>query len=209
MSLTPEQELKLNRIAGGPLSDRELQLLRESMAGIESIIKLCGDDPKRDGLLETPYRVVKAYLEYTKGMTEDPKQHLHKSFEVDCEELVLVKDIEFNSLCEHHFAPFFGKAHVAYIPQGGAITGLSKIARMVDGYAERFQVQEHLTKQIADAMVDVLNPYGVMVIVEAKHYCMCGRGIKKASSSTTTSAVRGLFRDSDTARNEVLQLIKG
>jgi GTP cyclohydrolase I len=146
-------------------------------------------------------------LEYTKGYDQDPKEILNKSFDVECDELVLIKDIPFNSLCEHHFAPFFGVAHVAYIPQNNVITGLSKFARLVDAYAHRFQVQERLTKQIADTMVEVLNPLGAAVIIEAQHYCMCGRGIKKAGASTTTSAMRGVFRDKPEARAELMALI--
>lgn len=206
--LTEEQSRKLQNALGIRNDSFAHESIEKSLVGINSIISLCGDSPSRNGLQETPYRVLKAFLEYTEGYMEDPKVHLEKSFEVDTQELVLVKDIEFNSMCEHHFAPFFGVAHVAYIPQQGAVTGLSKIARMVDGFAKRFQVQERLTKEIADAMVEVLSPYGVMVVIEAKHYCMCGRGIKKGTASTTTSAVRGLFRDSATSRTEVLELMK-
>lgn len=174
---------------------------------IKDLIELCGDDPERDGLKETPYRVIKAFLEYTEGYREDPKKHLEKVFAVDHQELVLVKDIEFYSLCEHHFAPFFGVAHVGYIPNK-KITGLSKIARMVEGYARRFQVQERLTSQIAAAIEEVLEPAGTMVIVEAKHMCMCGRGIKKSNTSTTTSSVRGVFANKPDARAEFLSLLR-
>lgn len=177
------------------------------MEGVKNLIELCGDDPNRDGLQETPQRVLKAFLEYTEGYREDPKIHLEKSFDVDHQELVLVKDIEFYSICEHHFAPFFGVAHVGYIPNE-KITGLSKIARMVEGYAKRFQVQERLTTQIADALKTVLEPQGTMVVVEAKHMCMCGRGIKKSNASTTTSSVRGIFADKSDARAEFLTLIR-
>jgi GTP cyclohydrolase I len=173
---------------------------------LKELIKLCGDDPNREGLEETPFRVIKAFLEYTEGQRTDPKEHLYKTFAVEHKELVLVKDIEFHSMCEHHFAPFFGVAHVGYIP-GEKITGLSKIARMVDGYAKRFQVQERLTNQIAEAIEHVLNPEGTMVVIEAKHMCMCGRGIKKSSASTTTSAVRGQFAEKADARAEFLSLL--
>lgn len=176
------------------------------MEGIKDLIELCGDDPNRDGLQETPYRVFKAFLEYTEGYREDPKTHLEKTFDVDHHELVLVRDIEFHSLCEHHFAPFFGVAHVGYIPNE-KITGLSKIARMVEGYAKRFQVQERLTTQISEAIEEVLEPKGTMVVIEAKHMCMCGRGIKKTSASTTTSSVRGIFADQSDARAEFLSLL--
>lgn len=177
------------------------------MESIKELIELCGDDPQRDGLQETPYRVLKAFLEYTEGYREDPGHHLEKTFEVDHQELVLVKDIEFHSVCEHHFAPFFGVAHVGYIPNE-RITGLSKIARTVEGYAKRFQVQERLTTQIASAIEEVLKPKGTMVVVEAKHMCMCGRGIKKSSASTTTSSVRGIFSTKQDARAEFLSLLK-
>lgn len=174
---------------------------------IRELIELCGDDPQRDGLQETPKRVIKAFLEYTEGYGEDPKHHLLKTFDVEHRELVIVKDIEFHSMCEHHFAPFFGVAHVGYIPNE-KITGLSKIARMVEGYAKRFQVQERLTSQIAQAMEEVLAPQGTMVVVEAQHMCMCGRGIKKSTASTTTSSVRGVFAKKADARAEFLLLLK-
>lgn len=176
------------------------------MEGVKDLIELCGDDPDRDGLQETPYRVFKAFLEYTEGYREDPKIHLEKTFDVDHQELVLVKDIEFHSVCEHHFAPFFGVAHVGYIPNE-KITGLSKIARMVEGYAKRFQVQERLTTQISEAIEEVLEPKGTMVVIEAKHMCMCGRGIKKTSASTTTSSVRGIFAEQSEVRAEFLSLL--
>lgn len=187
-------------------TEQEKRQSENYMSAIKDLIELCGDDPNRQGFDETPYRVLKAHLEYTKGYREDPKEHLRKFFDVDHDELVVVRDIEFNSLCEHHFAPFFGVAHVGYIPNG-KITGLSKIGRMIDGYAQRFQVQERLTNQIVDAMQEVLNPKGVMVVVEAKHMCMCGRGVKKRDSSTTTSASRGVFRESASQRQEFLSLI--
>lgn len=173
---------------------------------LRDLIALCGDDPDRDGLQETPQRVLKAFLEYTEGYKEDPKDHLRKVFDVPHHELVLVKDIEFHSMCEHHFAPFFGVVHVGYLP-GQKVTGLSKIARMVEGYAKRFQVQETLTNQVADALEEILEPEGVMVVIEAKHMCMCGRGIKKTNSKTTTTATRGVFRDLADARMEFLTLL--
>lgn len=174
---------------------------------LKDLIELCGDDPTRDGLIETPERVLKAFLEYTEGYREDPKRHLEKVFDVDHKELILVKDIAFYSLCEHHFAPFFGVAHVGYIPRE-KICGLSKIARMVEGYSKRFQVQERLTQQIADAMEEVLNPEGTMVVVNATHLCMCGRGIKKSTATTTTSSVRGIFANKHEARVEFLSLVR-
>lgn len=180
--------------------------VKEVMTGIENLITLAGDDVNRDGLRETPFRVVKAYMEYTEGYRENPNEHLRKTFDVDHNELVIVRDIEFNSLCEHHFAPFYGRVHIGYIPNE-KVTGLSKFGRMVDGYAKRFQVQEHLTTQIADAIDKELQPLAVMVVIEARHMCMCGRGIKKGTSSTTTSAVRGQFKESAQLRNEFLSLI--
>jgi GTP cyclohydrolase IA len=179
------------------------------MDGLQSLIKACGDDPSRDGLKETPFRVLKAFMEYTKGYEEDPEAILGKSFDVEYDELVLVKDISFNSMCEHHFAPFFGKAHIAYIPKNNVITGLSKFARLTDAFAQRFQVQERLTAQIADTVEKVLDPLGTVVIIEAEHYCMCGRGVKKQGASTITSSVRGVFRTNNAARKEVFDLIKG
>lgn len=180
--------------------------VKEVMTGIENLITLAGDDVNRDGLRETPFRVVKAYMEYTEGYRENPNEHLRKTFDVGHNELVIVRDIEFNSLCEHHFAPFYGRVHIGYIPNE-KVTGLSKFGRMVDGYAKRFQVQEHLTTQIVDAINDELDPLAVMVVIEARHMCMCGRGIRKGTSSTTTSAVRGQFKESAQLRNEFLSLI--
>ncbi|MEC1521890.1 GTP cyclohydrolase I FolE [Neobacillus niacini] len=193
-------------LAQGPINEHQYDQTSQIIHGIKKLIQLCGDDPERDGLIETPYRVLKAYLEYTEGNHENPMLHLEKTFDVNHQELILVRDIEFHSLCEHHFAPFFGVAHIGYIPKT-KITGLSKIARMVEGYAKRFQVQERLTNQLADAMEIVLEPQGTMVVIEAKHMCMCGRGIKKTSASTTTTAVRGYFADRADARSEFLSLL--
>jgi GTP cyclohydrolase I len=190
-----------------PGIDKKSNQAKRFTDGVEALIELCGDDPNRDGLQETPLRVLKAFLEYTEGYREDPRIHLEKTFNVDHQELVLVKDIEFHSVCEHHFAPFFGVAHVGYIPNE-KITGLSKIARMVEGYAKRFQVQERLTTQIAMAIEEILKPKGTMVVIEAKHMCMCGRGVKKSSASTTTSSVRGTFAEKADARAEFLSLLK-
>lgn len=187
-------------------TDDEKAFAMNFMEAVQDLIKLCGDDPERAGFEETPLRVLKAHLEYTEGYREDPKEHLRKVFDVDHNELVIVRDIDFVSLCEHHFAPFFGVAHVGYIPNG-KITGLSKIGRMVDGYAKRFQVQERLTNQIATAMDEVLNPEGVMVVVEGKHMCMCGRGVKKKDSTTTTTASKGLFAKNVQSRMEFMDLL--
>lgn len=199
---------KLPDLFSGDTDDiaRKIDKSQDYMEGVRNLIELCGDDPNREGLEETPFRVLKAFLEYTEGYKENPAVHLKKTFDVQHKELVLVKNIEFYSMCEHHFAPFFGVAHVGYMPDV-KITGLSKIGRMVEGYAKRFQVQERLTNEIADAITDILEPQGTMVVVEAKHMCMCGRGIKKSNSSTTTTAVRGLFEERSDARMEFLSLI--
>jgi GTP cyclohydrolase I len=179
------------------------------MDGLRGMMLVAGDDPERNGLQETPFRVFKAFMEYTKGYSEDPKAILGKSFDVEFDEMVLIKDIPFNSMCEHHFAPFFGTAHIAYIPRNNVITGLSKFARLTDAFANRFQVQERLTTDIANTIQEVLDPLGVAVVIEAEHYCMCGRGVKKKGASTVTSSMRGVFRTNDAARLEVLSLIKG
>ncbi len=188
---------------GNPEGIKQAQIVADAL---KKLIELCGDDPNRDGLIETPQRVVKAFLEYTEGYRDDPKDHLKKVFDVAHRELVLVKNIEFHSVCEHHFAPFFGVAHVGYIPNE-KVTGLSKIGRMVEGYAKRFQVQETLTNQIADAIEEILKPQGTMVVIEAKHMCMCGRGIKKTNSETTTTATRGIFEQRADSRLEFLTLL--
>lgn len=192
-------------VAIDPRLRDEREAVIEIMGSLQKLIRLCGDDPEREGLEETPYRVIKAFMEYTQGYLENPEIHLKKTFSVDHDEIVLVKDIHFYSMCEHHFAPFYGVAHVGYIPNG-KITGLSKLARLVEGYAKRFQVQERMTNQIADSIVKALRPRGVMVVIQAKHMCMCGRGIKKPGSSTITTAARGIFRNAK-ARKEFLDLV--
>lgn len=177
--------------------------------GVRALLELVGEDVGRDGLAETPARYVKAMRELTSGYDIDPAALL-KTFDNDgdYEEMVLVKDIAFYSLCEHHVLPFKGVAHVAYIPNG-KIVGLSKLARLVDVFARRLQVQERLTVQIADTLNTVLKPVGAMVVVEAEHFCMCMRGVQKQGSCTVTSAVRGAFRDKPEARAEALSLMKG
>jgi len=174
---------------------------------IEAILRLVGEDPKREGLARTPHRVGNAMQFLTKGYHEDPYAILRSAlFEEDYRQMVVVKDIDFYSLCEHHMLPFFGKAHVAYIPNG-KITGLSKIARVVDVYARRLQVQERMTKQIKDCIQETLNPLGVMVVIEAEHMCMQMRGVQKQHSLTTTSDFTGAFNRQET-REEFLRLIK-
>lgn len=189
------------------LKPTEIVALDNAEAALQGLFELLGEDAERDGLQETPFRFVKALAEHTVGYREDPKLHLEKTFDVDHQDLVLVKDIPFNSLCEHHLAPFVGKVHIAYIPSD-KITGLSKFGRVVEGYAKRLQVQERLTQEIADAIQEVLNPQAVAVIVEAEHTCMSGRGVKKHGATTVTSTMRGLFKENASARAELLQLIK-
>ena len=179
-------------------------------AAVRDILAAIGEDPNRDGLLDTPARVARMYAEISGGLREDPKDHLLKVFDVDHDEMIMVRDIPIYSMCEHHLLPFYGTGHVAYIPKpGGKITGLSKIARMVDGYARRPQVQERLTRQMADAVRDTLNPAGVLAVVEAEHMCMSMRGVRKPGSSTVTSAVHGIFRDSASTRAEAMRFITG
>ena len=168
-------------------------------AAVREILLAIGDDPDRDGLRDTPQRVARSYAELFAGLSQDPADVIGTTFDVSHEELVLVKDIEVASCCEHHLLPFTGVAHVGYIPQkGGRVAGLSKIARLVDIYARRPQVQERLTTQIAEAMVEQLHARGVIVVVEAEHSCMTLRGVRKPGSKTVTSAVRGVLRDSAT-----------
>ncbi|AEF94208.1 GTP cyclohydrolase 1 [Desulfotomaculum nigrificans CO-1-SRB] len=174
---------------------------------VKMILEAIGEDPQREGLLETPARVAKMYQEIFMGLEEDPSEHLSKTFSEEHEEMVLVKDIPLFSMCEHHLIPFIGKAHVCYIPRNGNVTGLSKLARLVNGYARRPQLQERLTKQIADAIMTKLNPYGVVVVVEAEHLCMSMRGVRVPGAHTVTSAVRGLFKKNDASRAEAMSLI--
>jgi GTP cyclohydrolase I len=175
---------------------------------VREILEAIGEDPDRDGLQRTPLRIAEMYDEIFAGLHDDPSKHLTVTFEADHDEMVMVRDIAVTSLCEHHLVPFAGRAHVAYIPgEDGRITGLSKIARLVDGFAKRPQVQERLTTQIADALVDVLKPDGVFVVIEAEHMCMSMRGVKKPGSLTITSAVRGLFKTNPATRAEAMSLI--
>jgi GTP cyclohydrolase I len=175
---------------------------------VREILEAIGEDPDRDGLVRTPRRIAKMYEEIFAGMREDPSHHLTVTFEAEHDEMVMVRDIPLHSMCEHHLVPFAGRAHVAYIPgDDGRITGLSKIARLVDGFAKRPQVQERLTTQIADALVEVLKPSGVLVMIEAEHFCMSMRGVKKPGSLTITSAVRGLFKSNAATRSEAMSLI--
>lgn len=174
---------------------------------VKMILEAIGEDPKREGLIETPARVAKMYQEVFAGLKEDPEEHLNKTFSEEHEEMVLVKDIPLFSMCEHHLVPFLGKAHVCYIPRNGNVTGLSKLARLVNGYARRPQLQERLTKQIADSVMKRLDPYGVAVVVEAEHLCMSMRGVRVPGAHTVTSAVRGIFQKNEASRAEAMALI--
>jgi GTP cyclohydrolase I len=178
--------------------------------GVRLILEGVGEDPGREGLLDTPRRVARMYEEVFSGLGQSPDELFEKSFGENHTEMVLVKDIPFYSICEHHLVPFFGTAHVAYIPgREGRICGLSKLARLVDMFARRPQVQERLTSQVADTLVEQLRPQGVIVVMEAEHLCMSMRGARKPGSKTTTSAVRGAFKDSQKTREEALSLIFG
>ncbi len=183
--------------------DRVERLVRELLEAI-------GEDPDREGLRATPRRVGSMYEELFAGLDDNPEDYLTVSFAADHDEMVMVRDIPFASLCEHHMIPFMGKVHVGYIPgDDGRVTGLSKLARLVDSFARRLQVQERMTTQIADTMEKVLVPRGVLVVVEAEHLCMSMRGVKKPGTLTITSAVRGLFRDDPRTRAEAMQYVHG
>ncbi|WP_436762627.1 GTP cyclohydrolase I FolE [Streptosporangium sp. V21-05] len=175
---------------------------------VREILIAIGEDPDRDGLRDTPARVARAYAEQFAGLGQTPEDVLTTVFDVDHDEMVLVRDIEVYSTCEHHLVPFHGVAHVGYIPNAkGQVTGLSKLARLVDVYARRPQVQERMTSQIADALMGVLEPRGVIVVIECEHLCMTMRGVRKPGAKTITSAVRGDFRNSDKTRAEAMALI--
>ena len=190
----------------GAVTDQPVDIERIE-AAVAEILEALGEDPQRDGLLRTPARVAKMYAEVFAGLREDPEHHLKVQFEAGHDEMVMVKDIPFYSMCEHHLLPFHGQAHVAYVPgEQGKITGLSKLARLVEAYARRPQVQERLTSQVADDLMQTLDPRGALVVIEAEHLCMSMRGVQKPGSLTLTSAVRGLFL-SDATRAEAMQLL--
>lgn len=178
------------------------------VAAVREILLAIGEDPNRPGLQGTPERVARMYQELFVGLREDPTRHFRALFEEEYDEMVVVRDIAFHSMCEHHLLPFMGKAHVAYIPRG-KLVGISKLARTVDAFARRPQLQERLTNQIADLIMDQLNPKGVVVILEAEHTCMIVRGVKKPGSVLLTSALRGLCKTSPATRNEALSLLRG
>lgn len=175
---------------------------------VRMILEAVGEDPDREGLLDTPKRVAKMYAEVFEGLRVDEEHYFETIFSENHEELVLVKDIPFYSMCEHHLVPFYGKAHVAYIPRGGRVVGLSKLARALEAVARRPQLQERITSTVADAIMKRLEPHGVLVVVEAEHMCMTMRGVKKPGSKTVTTAARGLFETDAAQRAEVLSLIK-
>ena len=178
-------------------------------AAVAEILIALGEDPSRDGLKETPARVARMYAEVCSGLHEDPADHLIRTFDLEHDEMVMVRDIPVYSLCEHHLLPFFGVAHVAYIPQkGGMITGLSKLARLVDGFSRRLQIQERLTSQVASAIQHTLEPQGTLVVIEAEHLCMSMRGVQKPGAITVTSAVHGVFREEVSTRLEAMRFIE-
>ncbi|WP_083301863.1 GTP cyclohydrolase I FolE [Kozakia baliensis] len=193
----------------GP-TDRPADAEERIANAVKEILTALGEDPEREGLFETPQRVARMYLDVLGGLHQDPREHLYKQFVADHHEgAVIVRDIGFHSMCEHHLLPFFGKAHVAYLPEDGRLTGLSKIARMVDALARRPQLQERLTDQIAASIIEVLEPKAVMVLVEAEHMCMAMRGIRSVGSRTVTTVARGVWQRDAQARAEILSLLKG
>lgn len=183
--------------------------LEKIQQAVRMILEAVGENPDREGLRDTPKRVAKMYEEVFAGMHIDEEEYFNTIFSEEHEEMVLVKDIPFFSMCEHHLVPFFGKAHVAYIPRGGRVVGLSKLARAVEAVARRPQLQERITATVADAIMRKLEPHGVVVVIEAEHMCMAMRGVKKPGAVTVTSAVRGIFTHDAAARAEVFSLIKG
>jgi GTP cyclohydrolase I len=199
---TTDDEVDTGDIPPGPIDHDRIE------AAVREILVAIGEDPDRDGLVDTPARVARMYAEVCGGLHETAGAHLSVTFDAGHDEMVMVRDIPLYSMCEHHLVPFHGKAHVAYIPgPDGRITGLSKLARLVDAFAKRPQVQERLTAQIADELEDALEPRGVLVVVEAEHLCMSMRGIRKPGSTTVTSAVRGLFRSNVATRAEAMAFI--
>ncbi len=175
---------------------------------IREVIEAVGEDPRREGLRDTPARVARMFAELFDGLHTDPREYLRVGFEAGHDEMVILRDIPFYSVCEHHFMPFHGTAAIGYIPEG-RVVGLSKLARLLEGYARRPQLQERLTSQVADALVDTLHPDGVAVVIEAEHLCMTQRGVKKPGSRMVTSATRGLFRQNQVTRAEFLSLVRG
>ncbi|MDA8292078.1 MAG: GTP cyclohydrolase I FolE [Actinomycetota bacterium] len=184
--------------------------LARAEAAVRELLVAVGEDPEREGIRETPRRVAAMYAELLSGMQEDPDRHLLTTFAADHDEMVMVRDIPFASLCEHHLVPFVGRAHVAYIPSAtGVITGLSKLARLVESHARTLQVQERLTTEVAASIERMLRPRGTLVVIEAEHLCMTMRGVRKPGAVTVTSAVRGLFREDPATRGEAMAFVRG
>ncbi len=214
--ITPDVRRQAETVEAAPgnaLAERKGTAVESGLAGYSTqslyreLLRRMGEDPERDGLVRTPERVERSVAYLTKGYGQTVEEVLHGAlFDVDYDEMVIVKDVEFYSQCEHHLLPFFGKAHIAYVPQGKVI-GLSKLPRVVDVFARRLQVQERMTRQIAEAIVDAIQPQGVAVILEAQHLCMMMRGVEKQHSHTTTSAMLGVFKTQMQTRNEFLSLI--
>jgi GTP cyclohydrolase IA len=205
-----DQSVADNPSLAQPQADQPPVDLARIEKAVREILLAVGEDPDRDGLVSTPSRVARMYAEQFAGLRQRPEDVLTAVFDSEYDEIVLVKDIEMYSMCEHHLVPFFGKAHIGYIPNGkGAITGLSKLARLVDVYARRPQVQERMTQEIADALMRILEPRGVIVVIECEHLCMSMRGVRKPGSTTMTSAVRGIFREESRTRAEAMSLLFG
>ncbi|HLN29433.1 MAG TPA: GTP cyclohydrolase I FolE [Gemmataceae bacterium] len=209
-----KQRVKESLAKGGLVSDNDRQGFTAPVdhdrirAAVREILLAVGEDPDREGLLETPERVARMYAELFSGLRKDPRELLQKKFTQKYDEMVLEKDIAFESVCEHHLLPFFGRAHIAYLPNG-KIVGLSKLARVVEVLSRRPQVQERMTEQLADLFMEELEPRGVGVILSASHTCMTIRGIRKADSRCVTSAMRGAFKDNESTRAELMALIYG
>jgi GTP cyclohydrolase I len=199
---------KVTRLEGRRRSVKSADLDRIAR-GVRLILEGIGEDPEREGLRETPQRVAEMFAELTAGMREDPSEHIVPLSGNKHDEMVIVKDINIASLCEHHLAPFVGKCHIAYIPRNGTILGVSKLARLAEGFARRLQLQERLTTEIANTLFERLKPLGVMVVIEAEHACMTLRGVKKSGAMTVTSAVLGGFRKDPRTRAEAMALITG
>ena len=192
-------------VGGRKMSKVNLEKIEEA---VKMILEAVGEDVNREGLLDTPKRVSKMYAEMFSGLNEDPREFFSAVFHENHEELVLVKDIPFHSMCEHHLVPFYGKAHIAYLPQGGRVAGLSKLGRCVESVARRPQLQERITQTVADSIMEMLEPYGVYVVIEAEHMCMTMRGLKKPGSKTVTSVARGVYAEDDVLRREVISFIQ-
>jgi GTP cyclohydrolase I len=206
-NITPLDHNNDGEESSSNLPDARVDIPRIERA-VREILIAVGENPDREGLLRTPNRVARAYAELMAGLQDDPKRYLKTVFTERYDEVVLLRDIEFHSLCEHHLLPFTGKAHVAYLPDG-KVVGLSKLARLVEGFARRPQVQERLTSQIADTLIEELNPIGAACVIEATHTCMTIRGAKKHGSIMVTSALRGIFKENPSSRAELLALIHG